>query len=133
MSDYGNTDLIRGLFRTLLGEEYFSCYNQDKSLSDAFKQALVLGTDGYPALRIAGDVVNDCAELLDAYFAYRDYVISQGGIILDEVATAMIFCEELTEARIRAILYIDYVEGDGGIIVDYDSINLIIRTLLEEI
>lgn len=53
MSDYGNTDLIRGLFRTLLGEEYFSCDNQDKSLSDAFRQALVMGTDGYPALRIA--------------------------------------------------------------------------------
>jgi hypothetical protein len=123
MSDYGNTDLIRGLFRTLLGEEYFSCDNQDKSLSDAFRQALVLGTDGYPALRIAGDVVNECAELLDAYVAYRNYVISQGGIILDEVATAMIFCEGLTEARIRTILYIDYVESQGGTIVNLSKLK----------
>lgn len=59
MSEYGNTDLIRGLLKTLLGEDYFSCDNQDKSLSDALRQALVIGSDGYPALRIAGDVVSE--------------------------------------------------------------------------
>lgn len=123
MSDYGNTDLIRGLFRTLLGEEYFSCDNQDKSLSDAFRQALVMGTDGYPALRIAGDVVYDYAECIDAYFAYRDYVISQEGIILDEAATVMIFCGRLTEAMVRAILYKDYVESQGGTILNLSKLK----------
>jgi hypothetical protein len=89
MSEYGNTDLIRGLLKTLLGEDYFSCDNQDKSLSDAFRQALVLGTDGYPALRIAGDVVNECAELLDAYFAY---VEGDGGAVTNAIDTKTIIC-----------------------------------------
>ena len=94
MSDYGNTDLIRGLFRTLLGEEYFFCDNQDEGLSDAFRQSLVLGTDGYPALRIAGDVVNECAELLDAYVAY---VEGDGGIVVDYDSLKLIVCPLLKE------------------------------------
>lgn len=95
-----NTDLIRGLFRTLLGEEYFSCDNQDKGLSDAFRQALVLGTDGYPALRISsgdsgGIISSACTDLLEAYVAY---VEGDGGVIVDYDSLKLTVCPLLEES-----------------------------------
>ena len=94
MSEYGNTDLIRSLFRTLLGEAAISCSNNDESLLELVKQALVIGDDGYPALTIGtGDsggfpsVV--CTETLAAYVAY---VEGQSGTIVDELLLKEFLC-----------------------------------------
>lgn len=76
---------------------------------------------GIPFIRSFGHYWS--SPCMNRYFAYRDYVISQGGIIVDEVATAMIFCEGLTEARVRAILYKDYVESQGGTIVNLSKLK----------
>lgn len=90
MSDYGSTDLIRGVFRTLLGEEAISCSNTDETLLELVKQSLVLCSDGYPALLISGDVTpSECTLLLEEYVAY---VISQSGYVEDEDILRTFLC-----------------------------------------
>ena len=65
---------------------------------------------------------------IDRYFAYRNYVEGEGGYIENQLVTASLFCNTLSESRVKAILYKDYVESQGGYIQDLNTTKLLFES-----
>ena len=101
-------DLLRLIVRTDDGAYFSDCDNKEYSFYDAFKQCIVMGSDGYPALKVGGDTTLFCDIFWDEYVAY---VTAQGGYIEDTGLARAYLCELIADT-----LFL--VDEDGNYILD---------------